>query len=64
MLNSGRHRNLELEESYLLYYSEFEAKNFIWGIERFHLRPINVLVPEPSPISSYSESPNMTSFVF
>ena len=51
-----------MEESDLLDYSEFEAEMFTQGTSGFHLRPVKVLALKPSPISRYSESPNMTSF--
>ena len=61
-LNSERGWNPELEESYLLYYSENEAETFTQGTKRFYIRPIIFLAHDPSPILSYSESPKMTRF--
>ena len=61
-MNSGRGWNPELEESYLLNYSESEVETFTHGTTRSHIRLVKVSSPEPSPISRYSESPNMTIF--
>ena len=51
-----------MKESYLLKYSESKAEIFTQGIARFHLWLVKVSAPEPSPITSYSESPKMTRF--
>ena len=61
-MNPGRGWNPNLEGSYLLDYRESEAEMFTHGTKRFYLCPVKFSSPEPSPISIYSESPNMTSF--
>ena len=61
-INPGRGWNHDLEESYLPEYSEHEAKSFTQGTSRTYLRPISISVPDPSPISRYSECTKMTSF--
>ena len=43
-------------------YSEHEAKTFTQGTTRISLRPLNVLVPNPSPILHYRKSARMTKF--
>ena len=61
-MNSGRGWNPELEESYLLYYSESEAETFTQGGVRIYICPVKVSSPDPSPIYGYRESSNITSF--
>ena len=61
-MNLGRGWNPDFEESYLPKYSESEAEHFTQGTSRIYLRPVNILDPEPSPISRYSECTKMTSF--
>ena len=61
-MNPGRDWNPDLEESYLLEYSEFEAKTFTLGKSGIYLRPVKVSALEPSPIARYSESTKMSSF--
>ena len=51
-----------LEESYILYYRYFEAETFTHGRVICYLLLVKFLAPDPSPISIYSESPNITSF--
>ena len=62
ILDSKGGWNPNLEESYLLKYREYEGENSTKCTEIFHLHPIQVSIPNPSPISSYSKSPNMTIF--
>ena len=52
-MNPERGWNPNLEGSYILEYSEYEAKNFTQGTWRIYLQPINVLAPDPSPILRY-----------
>ena len=54
--------NPNLEDSYLLKYIESETETFTQGTSQFHIRPVNISAPDPSPNLSYSESPNMNSF--
>ena len=63
-MNSRRGWNLELEESYFLDYSEYEAETCTHVTKRFHIWTIKGSSSNPSPISSYSESSKMTSFYF
>ena len=61
-MNPGRGWNPDFEESYLPEYREYEAKNFTHGTSGIYLRIVNVLAPDPYPISIYSEFTKMTSF--
>ena len=54
--------NPDLEESYLLEYSEYEDEIFTWGTSGIYLLSIKVSAHDPSPISRYSECTKMTSF--
>ena len=51
----GRGWNPDLEESYLLEYSEYEVEIFTQGKSGFYLRPMKFLAPNISPIPRYSE---------
>ena len=62
-MNPWRGWNPDLEESYLLDYSEYEAETVKNGRSGFHLHFVNILDPDPSPISIYREIPNMTIFI-
>ena len=59
---SGGGLNPDLEEPYLLKYSESEAEIFTHCTERISLRPVKISASDPSPISSCSESSRMTKF--
>ena len=61
-MNPGRGWNPNLEESYLLEYSESESKTWTRSTSGIYLRPVKVLAPEPSPISRYRESTKTISF--
>ena len=61
-MNHERGWNPNLEESYLVEYSEYEAKNFTHCTSGIYLRPVIVSAPDPSPISIYGESTKTTSF--
>ena len=61
-MNYGRGWNPKLDESCLLFYSEYEAKNITQGTETFHIHLFKVSTPDTSSISRNNESPNMTSF--
>ena len=54
--------NPDLEEPYLLNYSESKDETFIQGTKRMCLHPLEVLASDPSPRSRYSESSRMTKF--
>ena len=54
-MNPGRGWNPDLEESYLLEYSEYEAEFWIQCKSGFYIRPVKFLSLEPSPIPRYSE---------
>ena len=61
-MNPGRGWNPDLEESYLLEYSEFEAEFFTQGTSRFYLRSVNISTPKTSSIPRYSECTKTTCF--
>ena len=61
-MNLGRGWNPNLEESYLLEYSESEVETFTQATLGIYLRLVKISAPKPSPILSYSECPKMTSF--
>ena len=54
-MNSGRGWNPNLEGSYLLEYSEYEAKFRTQCKSGFYIRPIQFLTLDPSSISGYGE---------
>ena len=54
--------NPNLEEPYLLKYSEYERKNFTKGKKRIYLHSVKVSTFDPSPISCYRKSSRMTKF--
>ena len=61
-MNPGRGWNPDLEESYLLEYTESEAEIFKHGTSGFYLWPVKTLAPETSSISRYSECTKATRF--
>ena len=61
-MNRGRGWNPDLEESYLLEYSEYEDESFTNGTSEIYLRPVNVSSPGHSPISRYGEIMKINSF--
>ena len=54
-MNPGRGWNPNLEESYLLEYSESKVETWIKCSSRFYLRPMKFLAPEPFTILRYIE---------
>ena len=63
-MNPGRGWNPDLEESYLPEYSEWEAENFTQGTSGIYIWLVNVLTPEPYPISRYRECTKTIVLVF
>ena len=61
-MNPGRGWNPNLEESYLLEYSESEVETFTQGTSGIYVHLVKCLAPYPSPISRYSECTKMASF--
>ena len=61
-MNPRRGWNPNVEELYLLEYSEYEAETFTQGTSGIYIRVVNISAPDPSPISIYSECTKMTSF--
>ena len=61
-MNPRRGWNPDLEETYLLEYSESEAEMFTQGTSRFYLWPVNILTPNTSSIPRYSERTKTTYF--
>ena len=61
-MNPGRGWNPNLEESYLLEYSESEAETWIQCTSGIYLLPVKVSTPEPCPVSRYIESTNTISY--
>ena len=60
--NPGRGWNPNLEESYILEYSESKAKNWTQCTSRFYIILVNVLALDNSLILRYSECTKTTSF--
>ena len=54
-MNPRRRWNPNLEESYLVEYSESEAEYWIQHTSRIYLRPVKVLALETSAIPRYNE---------
>ena len=63
-MNSGRGWNHNLEGSYLPEYSESEVEFGIQCTSRFYLWPLQLLAPEPSPISGYSKCTRTQQFQY
>ena len=61
-MNPRRGWNPDLEESYLLNYSEYEVEIFTKCTKRIFLGLIKISASEPSPISCYKESSRITRF--
>ena len=61
-MNRGREWNHDLEESYLLEYSESEAEIFTYGTSGFYLQFVKKFAPETSSILRYSECTKTTRF--
>jgi len=61
-MHPGRGWNLDLEESYLPKYSEYEAKTFTEGTLGIYLEPVKFSDREPSPISIYRKCTKTTCF--
>ena len=61
-MNPGRGWNHDLEESYLLEYSEFDAETFTKGTSVFHLRPVKISVHDTSSILRYRECTKISRF--
>ena len=60
--NPGRGRNPNLEESYLLEYSELEAEIWRQCTSGIYIQRVKVSAPIPSPILRYSEYTKTISF--
>ena len=59
---SGGRWNPDLEEPYLLKYSEFEPEMFRQCTTQIFLRLVNISDFDTSPVSYYSESARITKF--
>ena len=61
-MNPRRGWNPNLEESYLLEYSEYEAETWTQCTSGIYIQPMSFLAPTPSRILIYSESTENISF--
>ena len=61
-MNPGRGWNPDLEESYLLEYSEYEAESFAKSTTRCYIQPVKILALDTSSILIYRECTKTTSF--